>query len=241
MHNKTLRRQRVAIVDRKLLADEIRSVVEREFDGSLLAAAESVGMVQSTLHRYSNEKIRSITRRSLDHMYRLLPTSRHHIVDQVFLTPDAAERLRKYHVHFEVGSHNYGRVTVGPVAGNRAASTKLLPTKMNTELKRLEAHVKRKFPDIFHKFDAFGNRRRHYDWRIHASKVQTLAPLLLAGKTGGIERDWRELDDGELRAFVEAGVKREKILLNRSADVPRAQLTSGQVQIQAVMQVRRRG
>ena len=129
----------------------------------------------------------------------------------------------------------------GPVAGNRAASMKLLPTKMNTELKRLREHVESMFPDIFRKFDAFGNRRRHSVWRIEASKVQILAPLLLANKTGGIERDWRELDDRELRAFVEAGVRREKILLNRSADVPRAQLNSGQVQIRAVVQVRRRG
>ena len=236
-----MRRQRFTIVNRRLLADEIRSVVKREFGGSLLAAADSVGMVQSTLHRYSTEKIRSMTRRSLDHLYKLLPTSRHHIVDQAFLTPGAAKRLRKHHNHFKVGSHDNGREKLSRVAGNRAASTKLLPTKMNAELKRLQAHVERRFPDIFRKFDAFGNRRRHSVWRIEASKVQILAPLLLADKTGGMERDWRELDDGELRAFVEAGVKREKILLNRSADVPRAQLTSGQVQIRAVMQVRRRG
>lgn len=236
-----MRRQRFAIVNRRLLADEIRSVVERKFGGSLLAAAEYVGMVQSTLHRYSTEKIRWITRRSLDHLFTLLPTSRHHIVRQVFLTPQAAKRLRKYHNHFKVGSHNNGREQLSRVAGNRAASTRLLPTKMNTELKRLEAHVERMFPYIFRNFDAFGDRRGHSVWRIAASKVQILAPLLLAGKTGGIERDWRELDDGELRAFIEAGVKREKIILNRSADVPRAQLTSGQVQIRAVVQVRRRG
>src|SRR2546430_16840820 len=53
--------------------------------------------------------------------------------------------------------------------------------------------------------------------------VRILAPLLDATDSGLIERRWQELTDRELRRFVEAGMERERIMLDRSPDLQRAQ------------------
>ncbi|HXT14581.1 MAG TPA: hypothetical protein VN706_03050 [Gemmatimonadaceae bacterium] len=62
--------------------------------------------------------------------------------------------------------------------------------------------------------------------RIALALLRTLEPLLVAEQTGGIERNWRELDEAELRRFVECGLQRELILLTRANSEIRAQLSN---------------
>lgn len=54
------------------------------------------------------------------------------------------------------------------------------------------------------------------------SVVRILEPLLEAPESAFIERQWQELDDDQLRRFVDAGVRRELILLDRDPDEQRA-------------------
>jgi len=62
--------------------------------------------------------------------------------------------------------------------------------------------------------------------RIAVALLRTLEPLLVSRQTGGIERDWRELNDTELRTFIEFGLRRELILLTRADSEVRAQITN---------------
>lgn len=71
-----------------------------------------------------------------------------------------------------------------------------------------------------------------HDWRRFPASVadrldlvlhRVLEPLLAGRDSGGVERLWEELSDDELRTFVDLGLQRELILLDRAPDVQRAQ------------------
>jgi hypothetical protein len=60
-------------------------------------------------------------------------------------------------------------------------------------------------------------RRQLALWRV-------VEPLLAGGETDGIERTWEELEQGnDLRDYLKAALRRERILLDRSPDLARAQ------------------
>jgi hypothetical protein len=60
--------------------------------------------------------------------------------------------------------------------------------------------------------------------RSHIAVLRVLDGLLAHQASGGVERDWRELSDKEHRAYLQAGLKREKILLARTALMERIQI-----------------
>jgi hypothetical protein len=56
--------------------------------------------------------------------------------------------------------------------------------------------------------------------------LRVLEPLLASADAGYVERGWRELSDRELKAFVKAGLRRERILLNRAPRLDRVRRVS---------------
>lgn len=53
--------------------------------------------------------------------------------------------------------------------------------------------------------------------------MRIVAPLLDCRESGCIERRWEEMSDKELRRFIEAGLEREKLLLDRPPELQQAQ------------------
>lgn len=88
-----------------------------------------------------------------------------------------------------------------------------------------------RFPDICSRFHGFVVKRGHYSLRVWIADERVLGPSLDSRLGGFIERHCIELrgENGrwsELKAFVDAGLKRERILLDRRADEQRAQQLS---------------
>lgn len=75
----------------------------------------------------------------------------------------------------------------------------------------------------FRKLDEFLTRRGHFRERVEIAYRRIIAPLLEHEDSGGVERGWTELSEAELVQFVKAGITRERILLDREADVQRVQ------------------
>jgi hypothetical protein len=113
------------------------------------------------------------------------------------------------------------------------------------ELRQLWERVRRSVPHVYREICVtFGvplvplEKRRgrelytHSGLGISAIRFKTaiyrvLLPLLEARDSGWVERRGSELDDREFEQFVEAGWKREKILLTRASDLQRAQRLRG--------------
>lgn len=116
------------------------------------------------------------------------------------------------------------RETVPQTAIGRAMAT--VPGWENqraAEYYHLRETVAAKFPEIISRFDDLLERRRHFQLRGELAYVRILAPLLDSAESGLIERRWQEMSDSELRRFVQAGIERESILLDRPPDLQRAQ------------------
>jgi hypothetical protein len=91
------------------------------------------------------------------------------------------------------------------------------------ERRRVLDELRSRFPSYFNDLDRYLKERGHVGIRVQRAYLNLVEPLLQGDETGGIERDWSELTDDEQIEFIKAGIKREKILLNRSPDIPRAQ------------------
>jgi hypothetical protein len=89
--------------------------------------------------------------------------------------------------------------------------------------------LRKRFPAHFNDFDRFLKSRGHRGIRVDLAFRRIVEPLLQTDGSGGIERDWRELNHEELEAFVKAGIKRETIMLDRSPDIQRAKEASERV------------
>jgi hypothetical protein len=65
--------------------------------------------------------------------------------------------------------------------------------------------------------------RSHSEERTQLAQLQLVAPFLDAGPLDGLERRWEELGAAERKRYVRLTLRREELLLDRSADVQRAQ------------------
>ena len=93
----------------------------------------------------------------------------------------------------------------------------------------LRRYVRVAFPDLYGRFERFLISRGHSRHRRDLAWTRVLGPLLQYRETGFIERDWTELRDTpagkstQLKQFIELGMKREELLLDRAPDEQRAQ------------------
>lgn len=90
------------------------------------------------------------------------------------------------------------------------------------EGRRLVDAFRRGFPDVCRQFDAWCKKHGHSETRVHVAYARAVEPLLAGYETAGIERDWRELGDRDLKRYLDLGLRRERLLLKRAPDLQRA-------------------
>lgn len=91
------------------------------------------------------------------------------------------------------------------------------------EYHHLFSHVRARLSAIVIAFDKWLQRREHSKSRGDLAYLRTLTPLLDSRESGCIERRWEEISDKTLSRFIEAGIDREKILLDRPSELQQAQ------------------
>jgi len=184
---------RVLVVDPDALAHLVAQSVQVR--GGHRAAARRCGISASQLSRLSRNPAGRINRTTLQRLQRLAPQELRAALANCLLPPPALERVRR----------------------QSAAWT----ADLRRRLRRLRAHV----TDAMAPLVRIGPRALAslapsvYRWSqgdeervmalLLASWWRIVEPLL----QGGLAGDWRTMPQHELRAFVDAGIARERILL----------------------------
>ena len=85
---------------------------------------------------------------------------------------------------------------------------------------------KRRFTDFLKTLARSEERPDPRDKRLWLALYRAVEPLSDAASSWGVERSWKEMDeDGDLKAFLKAALKREQVLLQREGDFDRMRMT----------------
>lgn len=190
--------------------------------GGLRAAARRIGISASQLSRLSRNPGGRINRTTLQKLQRLAPQQLRAALAACLLSPSAQEGVRR-----------------------RSAA-------WTADLRRRLRQLKANLTDVMALLDRVGRQTlaslapAAYRWSqgddeqemalLLASWWRVVEPLLQDGPLGG---DWRSMRDAELRAFVSAGIARERILLRPLPPLP-ARAPRASVLQMAIAQLRRR-
>jgi len=194
------------------LGETIRRVIDRRFAGNLAAAARASGIPQQTLDRIAKGKAKAVRRWTLHQLRGLwgedLDDSAAQEIAGTLVDPSSEESANRYN---EWSDNEVQRLRSGAKSreGERGSYAKLLE------------RAKRLVPELTTRFlrtVADSDRRRSV-----IAVLRVLDGLLAHQGSGGVERDWDDLTDDELRDYLRAGLKREKILLARTALMERIQ------------------
>jgi len=219
------RKHRLRVIRPEVLANEVRALIT--LHGSQSAVARKTGIQQSQLSRLANGRLKHL---GLDQFRRLamsLTIDAHSRLQHALFSADAATAVKAYGqwvtaktdlIRRPVGSHwttQRGRL--------RQAKRTVAQDERCANLDALNSHIRQRFPDLYNQFLRKVDRLQVGRDRCWLALLRTLEPLVEDGASGFIERSWTELSDAELRVFIDAGLKRETILLTREADFQRAQ------------------
>lgn len=220
------------IQDAERLAKIIEAAIRRHFGGSRYAAARSIGIPNSTLKRYHDGTGLAIRHETLDKIRKLVGAGGNKALNRAVLTEAATRALAKYNAWLEeetistlFGAVRRSRVTS---AGDDEWAVENAGSAGWARGNELDDLVKRwvaRFPDDWKRLKELLLRRGHFEPRARLAFRAVVAALFHNHDSGSIERSWKELElnEGELGAFIRAGVKQQCILLNRGNDVERAQ------------------
>jgi hypothetical protein len=219
------------VSDPAALAELVRNALSKPFRGVVLAAARSLaGVALGKAPRPGQEKRRvwavqrllsqilqgrrpRLTEDSVWVLQRLIPPDRHEELRAVLLSADARRRLARY-------MRWLSRKTLPKITrSSRRQFTNAVLCQM------LQGTLRRRFPSDFTRFQSWARARGHRDARIELSLRRIAEPLVEFETSGGVERGWSELTAGELRRFVVAGIRRERIMLSRWPELQRVQQT----------------
>lgn len=220
-----------SVQDADRLAEIIEAAIRRRFGGSRYAAARSIGIPNSTLKRYHDGTGVAIRHETLDKIRKLVGAGGNKAISRAVLTEAATRTLDKYDAWLqeETISTLFGAVRRSHVtsAGDDDWAVENANSAAWERRSRLDDLVKRwvaQFPEDWKPLKELLVRRGHFANRAQLAYPAVVAPLFHKHDSGSIERSWNELNEGELKAFIRAGVRQQCILLNRGNDVERAQV-----------------
>lgn len=207
-------------------------------------ASKLAGIGKATLWRLLAGKETSITQTTLDGLFRLvgrpgkgsvIEAAAHGRLTSCLLSPVALSLLESADTALQAElaqsikhAMPWRWVSDQMILEKRDSKAKGVDIMRWKELAVLEWLARKKFGNLIPRFEASVLDRGHHPVRVQLSIVRALLPLVVSAEFGFVERHWSELrgeagDWKELRAYVEAGLKRELILLERSPDEQRAQ------------------
>jgi hypothetical protein len=217
-------RTRIDVLNRQLLASVLREVVDAEFGGGISAAAQEIGLERSLLGRILSQKAKTISHDDLRTLRKKVSQKQFIEISRALYPAAVAELIRAFDKWVSAERDRILERDLPDTPVGRALRT-VSPweTQRLLEYQHLLDTAAAKFPDLIESFDDFLERRKHFQSRGNLAYLRVFAPLLDATDSGHVERGWRDLTDDELRRFVQAGMEREHILLDRTPDPERAQ------------------
>ena len=222
------------IDDRDDLASLLDEAIAKQYRGIRLAAAKAVGIPNSTLQRYVEKKGDGMRSETFLKLQQLVGPAGREWLDSAVSVAGTHDLLSNYrdwveeeiqgillsrrgcrHLltnRFHVGTADNPFVNVATSVDMEEAMESLLSElrgeKFSKEWKPLEARIVDR-----------GHTRR----RALLAYLRVVEPLL-DNITNWLDRDFGSLTERELLVFISSGVKRERILLDRDADIRRAQV-----------------
>lgn len=224
--NRTPRRQRLVLVaDPKRLRLLIQEAVKGRFNGNVSRAARAIGLSQSQLCRLADrgaEQLRVKTLRSLAHLFTEEEKRKLH---RYLLSPMTRLVLSGYADWLGLrvrSTRDLLRVYRGyrPGDGEKWLAA---PSADGGAKMRMVLAIRRRFKHLFDRFDRSLVAKGHFAHRVGLAYYRILEGLLQHEPSAGIERSWTDIPPSDLQAFIEAGIRRETILLARSPDLQCAQ------------------
>lgn len=207
---------------------------ERRDQRELQRAAAAL---QRTLSRLQNRKLNAITRATLVDLRTLLTPSLYDELRLAMIPPEGHQALWREQHWMEWWLKRVPPAGVSrkeweqfgaPARRPRDVSALTYARKsrplasMQEEGRRLLEALRRAFPDVCQPFEAWCVLRGHSQNRIHVAYARAVEPLLANIETTGIELGWRELEDHQLKRYLDLGLARERLLLTRAPDSQRA-------------------
>jgi hypothetical protein len=226
-HKRPKEPRQVRVADPEGLSCELRRVIQEVY-GGVSNAAEKIGMPQSTLHRIVSGRRTALRLSTVRRLKRLVPEGRQSHFDEMLLSRAAINLLAAYKKWQGDRFHRYlfnkraWWSIVGGKAQKTAGNHRTVPAQRTYLLTRLveRAGVEcaKEFEKLLEDFELGG----HDGGRENVAYLRIVEPLLDAPDCGRIELSEHELSKADFRRFISAGIKRERILLKRSANAVRA-------------------
>lgn len=220
------------IRDPALLAEELRRIVDRTFGGNESSAARHAGLSQPTLNRLCRGVQRTIRPSTLEKARSLIPDRRRRLVDLAVRSPAALHRLEK-HSAWLAQRYQAIRWDLKPETAEEA---ELDGYSREQDEKELVVYLWKRHGAELRRYRRQIERRGHLapdagpwggEYLFDLSIARIIAPLLEWWDSGGIERHWTELSAAEVGKFVRAGIRRERLLLDRPPAHWRANQATG--------------
>jgi hypothetical protein len=217
---------RVHILDRSGLATELKAAIQRRFRGNLSEAARSAGLRQPDLHKLATAKRVYVSVRTARAVRELVGPRRAQRVDDALLPGPAQMVLKAYgdwcikYATNEVRVIDWANHRTGfvPVVSVHYGYTRYMRVVW------LATELLRRYPSYFKPLVEAVGRKGHGVARLIVALHRVVGPLIDARESGYVELRWEELEErGTLAQFIDAGVRREVILLDRAPDLERAQ------------------
>lgn len=201
--------------------------------GSISEAAKNIGVSRSTLSRILDENKPTLTRATAIALGTAAKSIDNDLVNRfhnALISPDAMRIFREGYQawvreRFARWEERDGPSWVMTVFGN-VAPTAMDPMSTAGQRRQMIQGIWRlahaEFPALM---DAFRSEliARHVEReRQEVAVLRVLEPLLEASQSGYVERSWSELSAKERRDFIDAGIRRELILLDREPALARA-------------------
>ena len=220
--------------DATALAMVGENIVAMRGEGFISRAAKNVGVSRSTLARILDQNKPTLTRATAIALGTAAKSIDIDLVNRfhnALISPDAMRIFREGYqawvrerfARWEERDGPTWRVmyrdgTIAPIDGKPLALA-AMRRQLIQGLWRL-AHAE--FSDVFAHFrDAMLARHVERE-RQEVAVLRVLEPLLEASQSGYVERSWSELSAKERRDFIDAGIRRELILLDREPALARA-------------------
>ena len=189
------------------------------YNGNQSTVQKRIGIAQSTLSRLLAGKQERISEKTLRMIFELIGADRQHDLAQCLFDPAARDALSAFTDWLIESEYRLkGRVVIESVPSAIGSLDR------RAERRHLLRMMVEHCPAATRAFVEECAARGFKAWpRAGLALCTVIEPLLQSRPTRGIERGWQDLTRDEFIQFVDAGLKRESILLARSRDHIRAQ------------------
>jgi hypothetical protein len=217
------RRTRRIAIKREALSALLTTMVGDTYAGNASAAAKAARIKQQTFSALVHRERDAVYARTYDALINFAGPRRDDM-EACFLNPAASALLaiesrlseERWEAYLTRGFHFADEALLGKALREEK-------TRRANAFDGLVEHVRRKYASYCNAFERDIVALGHSEAQIRTGYLEILDPLLPEVSSGGIARSWDELSEDDFREFLEAGFKRQRILLRRSPDRSRAQ------------------